>query len=202
MNKLNLLAASAAFGLALSGCGGVQATSTNSAPDGTNQGVVTTAPAAQASPSPEPAGETGMLDDDAEAGASEAAEVDDGVASFGEAFTYDDGLSVTVGKPTTYQASVWAWASDRYLDFVAFEVFVVNKTGGVWDPGLFYVTVQSDNEEGDQVYDSEKLKSAPTTKLLNGREAKFTVAFGVANPKDLVMEVTPDFEHEAALFQR
>ena len=65
----------------------------------------------------------------------------------------------------------------------------------------FCIEVQSGNTEADQVFDSENdVGGGPSTKLLNGREAKFKIAFTVANPKDLVMEVRPSFEHESVLF--
>ena len=76
----------------------------------------------------------------------------------------------------------------------------MNKTGKPWDPSLISATVQSSNKEGEQVYDSEKLGDEPSTKLLKGREVKFKIAFGVADPKDLVLEIAPDFEHESAIF--
>ena len=37
--------------------------------------------------------------------------------------------------------------------------------------------------------------------MLNGRESKFTVGYGIANPEDIVMEVNPDFDHEPVMFQ-
>lgn len=75
----------------------------------------------------------------------------------------------------------------------------MNATGAPWDPALFQASLQSANEEGSKIYDSE-LPEDPRTKLLNGREAKFTIAFGVKDPADLVLEVTPDFEHESVLY--
>ncbi|MEL4356678.1 MULTISPECIES: hypothetical protein [unclassified Luteococcus] len=193
MKKLNLLTAAAVASLALTACSGVQASSTDTAPAGTNQGASAAAPAdvseaAEATTAAQP--------DEAESTAAS------GVAAFGEAYTWQDGLAVTVGKPAVYKPSEWAAGTDTFKSFVIFEVRVVNKTKATWDPALLHITVQSDNQEAEQVFDSQKLADQPTTKLLPGREAKFPVAFGVANPKDLVMEVTPDFEHESVLFQQ
>ena len=71
------------------------------------------------------------------------------------------------------------------------------------DLGLTYITVQSSNKEAPQVFDSEKgLESTPDTKLLKGRESEFDVGFGVADPKDIVMELAlqDDFERPSLLY--
>jgi hypothetical protein len=53
-----------------------------------------------------------------------------------------------------------------------------------------YISVQSGNEEADHVFDSPTgLKGPPDTKVLKGRELEFDVGFGVADTKDVVMEV-------------
>lgn len=38
------------------------------------------------------------------------------------------------------------------------------------------------------------------TKLLDGREAKFKIGFAVSDPKDLVLEASPDFMSEPVIF--
>jgi hypothetical protein len=120
--------------------------------------------------------------------------------SFGSTKTYEDGLSVTVSKGTNFTPSQYA-SADKAKAYLKYTITVVNGTGKVFDPSMFNASVQSSNTEGGQVFDSEKgLEGAPSTKLLKGREAKFTIGFGVADPKDVVMEVTPSFEHESVLF--
>ena len=190
MSKFSTLAASAVISLALAGCGGVQAASTEDVGAGSNQGSTVSTPWDEVPSSY------------SESTLDESQAPEDLVAAFGEAFAWEDGLAVTVGKPKKYVPSEYAAGTDGFDTYVAFEVRIVNKTGSAWDPTLFTASVQSNNEEASQVYDSEKLRESPRTKVLNGREAKFTVAFGVANPSDLVMEVAPDFEHESVLFQK
>lgn len=190
MTRFPLLTAAAVATMALTACGGVQATSSNSAPAGSNQGTAASAPS--------DAGTASQLD------ATEPSDgaTEDAVAAFGKAYSWEDGLAVTVSTPRAYKPSEYAAGTDKFTKFVSFEVRVVNKTGKAWDPTLFQTSVQSNNQEADEVFDSENLGEMPQTKLLNGREAKFTVAYGVANPQDLVMEVTPDYEHEPVLFQK
>ena len=120
--------------------------------------------------------------------------------SFGTTKTYEDGLSVTVSKGTSFTPSENAMA-DKAKAHLKYTITVVNGTGKVFDPSMFHASVQSSNIEGSQVFDSGGgLAGSPSTKLLKGREAKFTIGFGVEDSKDVVMEVTPSFEHKSVLF--
>ncbi len=66
---------------------------------------------------------------------------------------------------------------------------------------MFNATLQSSNVEAAQVFDSEQgISGPPATTLLPGRESAFQVVFGVMDPADLVLEVTPGFEYEPAIF--
>jgi len=111
---------------------------------------------------------------------------------FGETFTYEDGLSVTVGAPEPYTPSEYA-AKGNEPSFLRFQITVVNGTAENYDPALFYVTMQSGNVESQEVYDSENgINGSPTTAILPGREGTWPVVFGVMDPADLVMQVKPD----------
>jgi hypothetical protein len=187
MHKTTIIAALAGVALIFTGCG-VPASETGDAGEGSNVPAAAESSAADGQAT-EPAGDRSSADQDA-------------VARFGSAYTYTDGLSVTVSAPKAFTPSEYAADEGKYDNYVKFEVRIVNKTGKTMDPSMFTATVQSDNEEGDEVYDSEGgLEGAPSTKLLNGRESKFTVGYGIANPEDIVMEVNPDFDHEPVMFQ-
>lgn len=177
-NSITVAIISVAF--LLTGCG-VSASQADDAGQGTNTPTASTSASASAD--------------------AESSDAQDTVAKFGKAYVYEDGLSVTVSAPKKYTPSEYAAGTDNFKHFVIFEVRIVNKTGKTWDPSLFTATVQSSNEEGDEVFDGD-LGDSPQTKLLNGREAKFKVAFGVADPKDIVMEVNPNaIDHNAVMFQ-
>ena len=185
------LAASAtlflSIGSMLVGCAGTTATPADSVPTGVNRPSPVEVPSSSESanaaiPTPTPTGS--------------------GVQDFGKAYTFADGLAVTVGEPQPYKPSSSAAGADRFPATVVFDVTVVNKSGKPWDPVLFVVTAQSANEEASPVFDFGKLPDRPQTKVLPGREVKFKQAFGVADPKDIVMEVQLDFQHEAVIFQK
>jgi hypothetical protein len=109
--------------------------------------------------------------------------------AFGKSYTWDDGVSVTVGKPKKFKPSEYA-AAEKAKGYLKFTVTVVNNSDKPLDLGLTYITVQSSNKEAEPVFDSENdLESTPDTKVLKGRESEFDVGFGVADPKDVVMEL-------------
>lgn len=168
------IACFALFAVLLAGCGGTSGEATSDAPKGSN----------------------------ADKGATKKAQKPEAKnPKFGGAFTWKDGLALTVSKPQKFTPSEYA-AADKANGYVMFEIRLVNKTGKPYDPSLLYATLQSGNEEAEQVFDSEKLGDDPTTKLLDGRELKYKIAFGVKDPGDLVMEISPDagLDYKGAIF--
>lgn len=119
---------------------------------------------------------------------------------FGSRFTYEDGLVVQVAKPAPFKPSEYA-AAEPAASYLSFKVTIINGTGKRYDPALFTVSVQSNDTEANEVYDSENgFKGSPDTAVLPGRESSFKVGFGVPNPKDLVVEVSPGFEYDSVFF--
>ena len=109
--------------------------------------------------------------------------------AFGRSYTWDDGVTVTVGKPQKFMPSEFA-VVEKAKDYLRFTVTVVNKSNKPVDLGLTYISVQSRNQEADHVFDSPTgLNGPPDTKVSKGRESQFHIGFGVADARDLVMEV-------------
>lgn len=116
--------------------------------------------------------------------------------TFGETFTWDDGLAVTVAAPVAFTPSEYA-ATEDAAAYLAFQITVVNGSDVNVDLTLFTTTLQSGNTEGSMVFDSEQgFEGSPSTPLLPGREAVFKIGYGVSDPNDLVLEVSPDFDFE------
>ncbi len=122
--------------------------------------------------------------------------------TFGETYTYENGLAVTVSAPQPYTPSNSAAVGEPSPpNFVVFDITVTNGTQTNYDPSSFSASMQSATTEEQQVYDSANgIGGSPTTTLLPGREIQFRMAFGATNPDDLVLEVTPGFEYGSAIF--
>lgn len=107
---------------------------------------------------------------------------------------------MTVGPPEPFTPSDSA-AHDDSPAYAAFQVTIVNGSDANYDPVAFGATVQSTNVEGSQVFDSAQgYEGPPMTPVLPGRESTFRIAFGVADPADIVMQVSPGFEYEPVIY--
>ena len=120
---------------------------------------------------------------------------------FGETVTYPNGLQITVKKPVKFKPSEYAFLEESKA-YMSFNVVVLNNTGKNFDTSMMYYTLQSGDEEASEVFDSDKgYEGTPSTKLLDGRQAKFKIGFGVNTPEDLVLEMQPgDFESESTIY--
>lgn len=119
---------------------------------------------------------------------------------FGQTYTWENGLAVTVSTPKPFKPSEYA-AAEKATAYLEWTVTIVNGTKDNYDPSLFSTTLQSANTEASEVFDMENgFEGSPSTTLLPGRESKFKIGYGVQDPKDLVLEVTPGFEYESAIF--
>lgn len=123
--------------------------------------------------------------------------------TFGQAYTWEDGISVTVARPKPYKPTEYSSLTDvkDWPAYVSFEVTVVNSTDKKFDVEMFSTSLQSADKEAEEVFDSEKgLEGSPSTSLLPGRQSKFLIAYGVQNPKDLVMDVNVDYDHDTVTY--
>jgi hypothetical protein len=190
VKRINTSLSALLAAVALAACGGTPGTADDNPEAGSNRPTETAA---------DVEGEGEVVDEEPTEEPTE--EPVQGPVAFGQAFTYSDGLSVTVGPPTPYQPSDTSAGAEGAAAVVSFDVTIVNGTPKPYDPAGVYITMQSANTEATEVYDSENgLNGSPSTTLLPGREAKYRVGYGVADPADLVMEVAPGFEYEAAIF--
>ena len=125
---------------------------------------------------------------------------EEGPRKLGSRFTYEDGLVVIVSKPVRFQPSEYA-SAEKAPAYLSFKITVINGTSKRFDPVVFQVSVQSNDAEADEVFDSSNgFEGPPSTAILPNRQSSFKVGFGVQNPKDLVVQVTPGFEYDDAIF--
>jgi len=122
-------------------------------------------------------------------------------AKFGQSFTWEDGVTVTVSAPKVFKPTDIAAGTEGYKHFVMFTVVLVNKTGQPIDPSQIYYTAQSADNEASAIFDTDLgLEGAPETTLLNGRQTKFKIGFGVLNTKDVVLELTPGPQYNSVIW--
>ncbi|SDB80286.1 hypothetical protein GA0111570_10272 [Raineyella antarctica] len=194
MNRIRLAGTSLLVTLttvaALTGCTTQAATPVESAPAGDNRPTATATQVADA----------GLSTSTSEAPATQKPAAD-GTSEFGKAYTWEDGLSVTVSAPKAYTPSSSAFGPVAGQKAVSFQITIVNGTSAPFDPVMASITAQSGNTEASQIFDSAKaMEGSPSTKILAGRETTYKVAFSVADASDIVVEFSPDFTHESVLF--
>ncbi|MEV6268934.1 hypothetical protein AB0L64_17315 [Kribbella sp. NPDC051936] len=170
--------------IGLVACGGVAGNPASTQPTGTSAPPESTATSAPDSETPTPTDEPSTSD---------------ATVAFGKAFTWENGVSATVSAPKAYRRSDTGFGGESFKHAVQFTI--VNKSGKAFDPSTANATVQSGDVEGDEIFDSAHgINGSPDTKILDGRQARYKVAFGVSNPKDIVFEFTPGFEHDSAIW--
>jgi hypothetical protein len=188
--KIFMALAAGAAVAGLAACGGVSGGASSTTPTGTNALPSTTA-------SSEPADPTTPVDEPTETETPE-----DTTVKFGRTFTWENGLSATISAPKPYKPTDTAAGTEGFKYFVQFTVTIVNKTGAPFDPDATNHTVQSADVEGSRIFDSSSSLDTPSTKVLNGRQTKYKVAFGVTNPKDIVFEFAPGYEYNSAIWTK
>lgn len=183
--------------LALAGCGG-GSPSDEALERGSNAPTETTEvtpEAPETTPTPEATTETPTTPPEPES------PEDAGFATWGQTWTWDDGLTATISAPEEFTPSEWSAGGEGAAAHVAFTIIVVNGTAAPFDPAMMMVTAQSGNTEASEVYDTENgFGGSPMTTVLPGRETSYKVGFGVSDPNDIVLEFTPSWDHDASIW--
>lgn len=111
--------------------------------------------------------------------------------SFGQTVEYADGLKLTISEPTEFEPGEFAIGADGEGTALRFTATLDNGTKEDVDPSLISVTVSSAGKEAEQIFDGENdLEGSPSTTLLPGKSTSWDFAFKVADPEDLVMDVS------------
>ncbi|MEU7646019.1 DUF4190 domain-containing protein [Streptomyces huasconensis] len=114
---------------------------------------------------------------------------------FGETFTYDDGVKVTVAQPVSYRPGMYAVGHSEGNKAQTVKITVVNGTDRAVNLDLTTVTFKdADGAEAQKIFDGD-LPRELAGKLLPGKEAVATYA--VSLPADaartLEVQVEPGF---------
>lgn len=119
---------------------------------------------------------------------------------FGDAFEWAGGITVGVSPPVTDFVPSDTSSADPAAAYLGFAVVVRNDGTTAYDD-LLSLSLDSGGVEADRLFDSAQgIDATPSDPLPPGQERVFRVAFGVADPNDLEMEVQPGFDYEEITF--
>jgi len=175
MRKITILAVPAALVVGLlAGCAGSPASSNGTVSDNT--------PAASSTPK-----------------ATKAAAA---TPKFGQAYTFNSGLKITIGAPEAFTPS--QFASGAAANNIKMTVTVVNGTDKTITPAIFQFTATAGGQAGAEVIDSEQHVSTwdSVSNVAPGATASYVVGFGFAGAADgVTVTVDPvDFVSKPATF--
>jgi hypothetical protein len=134
-----------------------------------------------------------------DSGDSESADSDASTENnaFGDTFTYDDGIAVTVSAPEAYTPGEYSSGADQAAS-VVFTVTIENGTDANFEP-MPYETATSGGVEASKVYDSD-IESSPTTVVPAGQTITYRIVFSVADADQIVFQMSPSFDYDDVVF--
>lgn len=114
------------------------------------------------------------------------------VVGYGHAHTYGDGLEVAVNAPARYEPSTNATGAEQGIP-VKLQVVVTNRTDEPFRPNTMVVTATSAGQPATAIWDPDHGVSltGPDVSVPSGATASFNIAFAVAEPGDVRLEVQP-----------
>lgn len=114
------------------------------------------------------------------------------VVDFGQPYTYGNGLEVTVGQPAAYDPSRTATGAEEGTA-VRVLVVVTNRTDAPFRPNTMQVRAVSGGVEGTSVWDPDQgvALTGPDVSIPAGATQQFALAFAVADPADVRLEIAP-----------
>lgn len=133
--------------------------------------------------------------------ATEDTAADSGVYKLGETAKFD-GLTIGVSAASPFTPSDTAYIGDGATpNNVKMTVTITNTGSKPYDPVLTSTSVSSGGQEATSIADSESnVGLPPTTKVLPGKSVSYDVAFNVADPNDLQLDVTGGFDYATVTF--
>jgi hypothetical protein len=125
---------------------------------------------------------------------------DDGVNAFGETFTWDDNVSISVSAPAPYTPGEYAAGLVDGHSAVLFEFVLTNNSDENFEP-LVWNSATSGGVEAPGVFDSAAgISFPPTTVLLPGQTIKWNQAYSVLDPANITMQVAAGILHDDAIY--
>ena len=119
-------------------------------------------------------------------------ETTDGNPTFGDTYTWPDGLSITISQPEEFTPS--EYMCDIYdLEAGTPIKFIVTATNGTdTDLEAFGIDTQmsSGGKQSEAIFDSEAGIDMPTVTILPGNSLEWNIGFIVADPSNMQLSVS------------
>ncbi|GIG41367.1 hypothetical protein [Cellulomonas phragmiteti] len=114
------------------------------------------------------------------------------VVGYGQSHTYGNGLEVAANTPQRYEPSENATGTDQGVP-VKLLVVVTNRTDTAFRPNTLQARATSGGQEAVAVWDPDQgiALTGPDMSIPVGATIHFHLAFAVADPADLQLEITP-----------
>ncbi|SMH49653.1 hypothetical protein SAMN06295885_3374 [Rathayibacter oskolensis] len=127
---------------------------------------------------------------------------DDMTVGFGEALAYTDGVTLSVSAPTEFTPTEYAAGNDQAVD-VVFTLSIQNGSDENLEP-FTYAEVSSGGVEASRIFDTDgeagDISTSPSTVILPGGSVTWKEAYSVADPASIVMQLSPSFDYQDAVF--
>lgn len=137
---------------------------------------------------------------------SEPTQTDDGIASFDDTYTFDDGIKLSIVQVSRSTLSGTGCCGDTGDSLAIFRFKINNGSDKIFDPSGFNAIVSAGKQgkEAERAFDfAQGLGDGFTQKLLPGRVAVADYAYSVpsSDMDDVVVQVDIDYDHESVFFQ-
>lgn len=130
--------------------------------------------------------------------------VDDMIAGFGEVFTYENEVSISVSAPTEFTPTEYAAGVTPGQVALLFTIVITNGTDAAIDP-YAYESLASGGAQASAIFDFGNetygnIGETPQTSVLPGQTVQWLVGYSVADPASLTFEIAPGFEYQNVIY--
>lgn len=138
-----------------------------------------------------------------ESSAAPEPEPNTNIKQFGEAKTYEDGISISVSKPAPFTPGKYAIGANPGQKNMVYTIVLTNGTKEVFQP-MTFGTVSSGGAEAKNIIDIGNpigdIGRVPSTAILPGKTVKWLEAYSLVDPKTVTFQIAPAFKYEKAIF--
>lgn len=135
-----------------------------------------------------------------------AKDIKDELAAFGEEWTYKDGIAVKVAYAGAGMASEYAAGAETTAGQIRlFDVSITNNSEEIFDPAMFMADINygAEGTAASRVFDTANgIGDQFQGKILPGGTQTVSMAYAIPTdaPLDLIVTITPSWEHGEKLF--